>query len=167
MVKLNKQIHAANSNTPRSITNDGSSSDIYTTGTFQKLHEGNPYNSEMEQTFESPPNQQITGDRYICMRSANDDKDDNKGEVQGLDLKFVTKIELFKIDHQEEEEQRKNNQLVCDHQKTEQTLQEIENKKTYQTLLQNQLLGIENENLLNEIHKNDENYMNKNLYTQM
>lgn len=35
------------------------------------------------------------------------------------------------------------------------------------TLLQNQLLGIENENLLNEIHNNDENYMNKGLYTQM
>ena len=120
----------------------------------------------MEQNFESPPNHQIiTGDRYICMRAANDDNEDNKGEVQGLDLKFETKIELFKIDHQEEEEQRKNNQLVCDHQKTEQTLQEIENKKTYQTLLQNQLLGIENENLLNEIHKNDENYMNKNLYS--
>ena len=35
------------------------------------------------------------------------------------------------------------------------------------TLLQNQLLGIDNENLLNEIHKSDENYMNKGLYTQM
>ena len=84
-----------------------------------------------------------------------------------MDQKFETKIELFKIDHQEEEEQRRNNQLVCDHQKTEQTLQELDNKKTYVTLLQNQLLGIDNPNLLNEIHKNDENYMNKGLYTQM
>lgn len=157
--------HATNSaNTPRSTTTNDclSSAEIYTNG----LHN----NSEMmmaDQTYESPPNHQIHGDRYICMRAANDDNEDSKGEVQGLDLKFETKIELFKIDHQEEEEQRRNNQLVCDHQKTEQTLQEIENKKTYQTLLQNQLLGIDNPNLLNEIHKNDENYMNKNLYTQM
>jgi len=57
--------------------------------------------------------------------------------------------------------------LVCDHAKTEQTLHDIENKKTYVTLLQNQLLGIDNQQLLNEIYNHDQNHFNNNLYSQM
>ena len=57
-----------------------------------------------------------------------------------------------------EDEQRKNNHLVCDYQKQEATLHENENKKNYMALLQNNLLGIENENILNEIHNHDENH---------
>ena len=33
----------------------------------------------------------------------------------------------------------------------------MENRKTYNALLQNQVLGLENEDLLNEIHHSDEN----------
>ena len=65
----------------------------------------------------------------------------------------------------QEERQRRDNQLVCDHLKSEQTVQQIENKKTYMSLLQNQLLGIENGTLLNELHNTDENYMDKSLYS--
>ena len=35
------------------------------------------------------------------------------------------------------------------------------------SLLQNQLLGIENGTLLNELHNTDENYMDKSLYSQL
>ena len=35
------------------------------------------------------------------------------------------------------------------------------------TLLQNQLLGIDNQQLLNEIYNHDQNHFNNNLYSQM
>jgi WD40 repeat protein len=35
------------------------------------------------------------------------------------------------------------------------------------TLLQNQVLGVENEHLLHEIHMGDENHLQQDLYTQM
>lgn len=80
------------------------------------------------------------GDRFISIRDATEDTNGlngPQGSAQCLGDKFDTKVELFKINHVQEEKQRKDNQLVCDHLKTEQTLQEIENKKTYVTLLQN------------------------------
>jgi hypothetical protein len=49
----------------------------------------------------------------------------------------------------------------------DQTLQEIENRKVYQSLLQNQVLNLQNEDLLNEIHDNDENVFYPDLYSQM
>lgn len=92
----------------------------------------------------------IEGDRFINFRGIDSHDDIAK--------KFNTKKELFEIDHKLEEEQRKNSQLVCDHAKQEESLQEIENKRTYMTLLQNQVLGLENEHLLHEIHNSDENH---------
>lgn len=58
-------------------------------------------------------------------------------------------------------EQRKQNQLVCDHARSELALSEQENKKSYVTLLQNQLLGVDNKALLSEIHNSDENHLLK------
>lgn len=46
-------------------------------------------------------------------------------------------------------------------------MQEQENKKAYTSLLQNQLLDIQNENLLEEIHSSDENQFQEDMYTQM
>ena len=44
---------------------------------------------------------------------------------------------------------------------------EEENKKMYTALLQNQVLGIDNQYLLHEIHNIDDNCLNDNLYSQM
>lgn len=122
-VKLNKHIHGGTANliTSRSA-NDVESSDC--NDAIFKQQEVQMMDSEVAAfTYESPPNHQITCDRFISIRAANEnDENDGRqapGEFVGLDEKFETKIELFKIDHQKEEEQRKNNHLVCDHQKTE------------------------------------------------
>ena len=66
-----------------------------------------------------------TGDRFISIRDANEDTNGlngQRGTGQCLSDKFETKVELFKINHVQEEKQRKDHQLVCDHLKTEQTL---------------------------------------------
>ncbi len=47
----------------------------------------------------------------------------------------------------------------------EQTLQEVENKKAYKSLLQNQVLNLQNEELLKEIHDSDENHFYPDLYS--
>ena len=127
LVKLNQKFVSSSSNTPRS-TIDAASSD---TGTDTVFGNRAKIQDRFKQAFEKPQSGQIEGDRFICFRAANEDENTTKGDVQPLDQKFDTKIELFKIDHQEEEKQRKNNQLVCDHQKSEQTIQELDNKKTY------------------------------------
>jgi hypothetical protein len=89
-------------------------------------------NSNMEiSAFNVETTPVIEGDRFINFRGSGDE------DTNDIAQKFNTKIELFEIDHDLMEEQRKNNQLVCDHQKQESTLQEIENKRTYMTLLQN------------------------------
>ena len=44
---------------------------------------------------------------------------------------------------------------------------EEENKKTYRALLQNQVLGINNEQLLHEIHNSEDFMQQQNLYSQM
>lgn len=65
------------------------------------------------------------GDRFISIRDANEDANGSSGLQgcgQSLGEKFDTKVELFKINHVQEEKQRRDNQLVCDHLKTEQTL---------------------------------------------
>ena len=71
---------------------------------------------------------QITsGDRFISMR-----EDINKnGDGQDLDSKFDTKIELFNINHLEEERQRRQHQLISDPQKTEKAYNASENQKKY------------------------------------
>lgn len=55
------------------------------------------------------------------MRDANEKTEGINGMDDGCE-KFDTKTELFKINEVEEEKQRRDNQLVCDHVKTEQTL---------------------------------------------
>lgn len=91
----------------------------------------------------------------------------NSGSGQDLDQKFDTKIELFKVNTKQEEQQRKVDQLIGDPEKSEQALQETENLKTYQTLLQSQLLKIDNASLLSELKNNDENFLVPNQYVQM
>lgn len=54
--------------------------------------------------------------------------------------------------------------MISDPEKTEKVYGASENQKKYQALLQNQLLNIENPTLLNELHRSDENFMNKNQY---
>ena len=44
---------------------------------------------------------------------------------------------------------------------------EEENKKTYRALLQNQVLGIKNEHLLNEINNSEDFIEQENLYSAM
>jgi len=51
-------------------------------------------------------------------------------------------------------------------QDTELVTQE-ESKKTYRALLQNQVLGIDNPYLLNEIHNSEDFLQKENLYSQM
>ena len=58
----------------------------------------------------------IEGDRFINFRGSNEDDD------QDMAQQYETKIELFQFDQQMEDQQRKNNQLVCDHAKQELSL---------------------------------------------
>lgn len=51
--------------------------------------------------------------------------------------------------------------------KDEETLLEQENKKTYEIILKNQLLGVENGELLNDMFNSDENIFNQDTYSQM
>jgi len=44
-------------------------------------------------------------------------------------------VELFKVDFELEDQQRKNSQLISENQENEDTTQEIENKRTYITML--------------------------------
>jgi len=44
---------------------------------------------------------------------------------------------------------------------------EEENKKTYRALLQNQVLGIDNEHLLHEIHNNEDYVFQQATYSQI
>ena len=69
---------------------------------------------------------------------------------------FKTKIELFSG------EKGHPDSLV-----TPESLQNLENQRTYTSLLQNQVLNLQNEDLLNEIHNSDENQFYPDLYSQM
>ena len=44
---------------------------------------------------------------------------------------------------------------------------EEENKKTYRALLQNQVLGIDNEHLLHEIHNSEDYIFQQQTYSQI
>ena len=66
-----------------------------------------------------------------------------------------------------EDQERKDNQIINDGKKEGESLAEIENKRNYEALLQFNVLGIENEHLLSEIHDSDNNRFKPDLYTEM
>ena len=80
-------------------------------------------------------------------------------------MKFGTKVEIFSPepkkrggndDGEDTCNQHQVNQSQNGQQQPEQSASEEENKKTYTALLQNQVLGIDNPFLLQEIHNIDE-----------
>ena len=87
-------------------------------------------------------------------------------------MKFGTKIEIFAPEahnpnHQEDtsDNQTQGNQGGNQPQRSESTASEEENRKMYTALLQNQVLGIDNPYLLQEIHNRDEICQKDNLYS--
>ena len=85
----------------------------------------------------SPPE----GDRFIPMRPESPKED------------MLTKVELFTAGKASDEKERRNNQLVSE---AKDNMPETENKKAYLTLLQKEVLGIDNQQLLAELHYDDE-----------
>ena len=96
------------------------------------------------------------GDRFISSRCLSED-------ASSL---FGTKVEIFSPDGEDpDSEERRSSTLVNASVQKEQSLIEEENKKMYTAILQNQVLGIDNPFLLNEIHNSDENFAKRNLYS--
>lgn len=99
------------------------------------------------------------GDRFISQRSS---------EIDSA-LLFGTKVELFSSPTKSPDKNGLDSEMHEDHsqqqhQDTELVTQE-ESKKTYRALLQNQVLGIDNPYLLNEIHNCEDFLQKENLYS--
>lgn len=91
----------------------------------------------------------LASDRFISLRGEED-----------VAMRFGTKVELFSCAEAAALESVKLSgqpqQATTQGSQGENSLQEEENRKTYTALLQNQVLGIQDPQLLNEIHNVDE-----------
>ena len=93
-----------------------------------------------------------TADRYISQRTGED-----------ASLAFTTKLQLFASPSKNRQRSSSSEQDNEAKEKTE----ECDSKRTYQALLQNQVLGIENPFLLHEIHNVEDYHQSQQLYTRM
>lgn len=104
---------------------------------------------------------QAKGDRFISQRSAEFDSA----------LLFGTKLELFSSPYKSPDKTQLDSEMqevnVQQQQQDTELVTQEESKKTYRALLQNQVLGIDNPYLLNEIHNSEDFLQKENLYSQM
>jgi len=102
------------------------------------------------------------GDRFISQRSAEGDDAIRQRIKQELyATAFSSPVKKARREGQDDEGAQGQ-------QPKEDTLQiEEENKKTYRALLQNQVLGINNEHLLHEIHNSEDYIFQQATYSQI
>ena len=77
-------------------------------------------------------------------------------------MAFTTKLELFASPTK-----KRQRSSSSENEGVESTTEECDSKRTYQALLQNQVLGIENPYLLHEIHNVEDYHQSQQLYTRM
>lgn len=83
---------------------------------------------------------------------------------------FGTKLELFCSPTKSPDKQQQDSDMHEEHNQQQQQqdmelITQEESKKTYRALLQNQVLGIDNPYLLNEIHNSEDFLQKENLYS--
>lgn len=104
----------------------------------------------------------IQGDRFISQRSYEEDSAVLFGKkVELFSHTMITPTKKSRRDEGEDENQPGQQP------KEDARQLEAENKKTYRALLQNQVLGINNEQLLHEINNSEDFLAQENLYSVM